>query len=151
MERFLGRYSGHVYAVMRVVIGFLFWFHGAQKLFGWFGGFGPDGGSAELVSRFGVAGIIEFFGGLLIALGVYTSVVAFIASGEMAVAYFVAHFPQAFWPIQNGGERAVLFSFVFLYIAARGSGMCSLFPGSKSSVGGGTTAPPDGVTSASRT
>jgi putative oxidoreductase len=71
------------------------------------------------------AGMIEFFGGLLIALGVFTSIAALIASGEMAVAYFMGHAPHGFWPIRNHGELAVLFCFVFLYIASRGDGTWS--------------------------
>ncbi len=122
MERILGRYAGQIYAVMRIVVGFLFACHGTQKLFGV-----PDGNQVEaLMSLRGLAGIIELFGGLLIASGLLTSVTAFIASGEMAVAYFMSHAPQGFWPILNGGERAALYSFVFLYIAARGSGPWSV-------------------------
>ena len=74
----------------------------------------------------GAAGIIEFFGGLLVMVGLVTAIAAFIASGEMAFAYFLVHFPQGGWPIQNNGQLAVLFCFIFLYIAARGSGMLSL-------------------------
>jgi len=70
----------------------------------------------------GIGGLIELVGGVLIALGIFTSIAAFIASGEMAVAYFMAHFKDGFWPIQNKGELAVLYCFVFLYIAMRGSG-----------------------------
>ena len=74
----------------------------------------------------GLAGIIEVFGGALIAIGLFTSPVAFIASGEMAVAYFQAHFPRGFWPVANNGELAALYCFVFLYIAAMGSGTLSV-------------------------
>jgi putative oxidoreductase len=74
------------------------------------------------LSEFGLAGVIEFAGGLMIAAGMLTSLVAFICSGEMAVAYFKAHAPKSVFPIQNGGELAVLFCFLFLYIAARGTG-----------------------------
>jgi putative oxidoreductase len=75
---------------------------------------------------FGLAGLIELVGGLLIAIGLFTSWAAFIASGEMAVAYFKVHFPQGFWPVQNQGELAVLYCFVFLYMAARGGGRYSV-------------------------
>jgi putative oxidoreductase len=114
----------YLYVLLRVVAGLLFACHGAQKLFGVFGGIGGQPGtSMPLFSLMGLAGGIELVGGLLIALGVLTSFVAFIASGEMAFAYFMQHFPRGFWPIQNGGELAVLYCFLFLYIAANGAGM----------------------------
>jgi putative oxidoreductase len=116
MERVLGRFAPHLYGILRIVAGLLFAFHGAQKLFGLFGG-----RQVTLMSQFGAAGAIELVGGLLIALGVLTSLAAFIASGEMAAAYFIAHWPQGPIPIQNGGELAVLYCFLFLYIAARGT------------------------------
>jgi putative oxidoreductase len=121
MEGVLGRFAPQVYALMRIVVGLLFACHGAQKLFGLFGG--PQ---MPLMSLFGLAGIIEFFGGLMIAIGFFTSYVAFIASGEMAYAYYRMHFPKGNVPIQNGGELAVLYCFVFLYIAARGVGAWGL-------------------------
>jgi putative oxidoreductase len=126
MERLLGQYAPYLYAVMRIVVGFLFACHGAQKLFGALGGVGPDGGAAPLFSLVGLAGIIEFFGGLCIMLGLLTGSVAFIASGQMAVAYFMAHVPSGFWPIQNKGELAALYCFVFLYMASIGSGVWSI-------------------------
>jgi putative oxidoreductase len=126
MERLLGPYSPYLYAVLRIVVGFLFACHGAQKLFGLFGGLGPAGGTAPLFSLMGLAGLIEFFGGLLIMLGLLTGTVAFIASGQMASAYFMAHHPRGFWPILNEGEPAVLFCFIFLYMASRGSGIWSI-------------------------
>jgi len=105
------------YLAMRVIIGLAFAEHGAQKLFGLLGG-----RPVPLASLFGVAGVIELFGGLLIAFGIMTTWAALVASGEMAVAYFHAHAPQGFWPIQNRGELAVLYCFVFLYLASRGGG-----------------------------
>lgn len=120
MRTFLGRYSDHAYAVTRVVVGLLFACHGAQKLFGVLGGTRELGGEGLL------AGIIESFGGSLVALGLVASIAAFVASGEMAVAYFRAHAPIGFWPIQNGGEWAVFYCFFFLYVAAQGSGRFSL-------------------------
>ena len=126
MERFLGAYSSYIYAVMRIVVGLLFSCHGTQKLFGMLGGVDRQGASAPLFSLFGLAGIIELVGGLLIMVGLMTGYAAFIASGEMASAYFMAHFPRGFWPIQNGGEMAVLNCFVFLYIASRGAGVWSI-------------------------
>ena len=126
MKRVLGGYSSYIYAVMRIVVGLLYACHGAQKLFGMLGGVDGRGASAPLLSQFGLAGIIELVGGLLIAVGSLTGYAAFIASGEMAAAYFVAHVPQGFWPILNTGELAVLYCFVFLYIASRGAGVWSI-------------------------
>lgn len=122
MERFLGNYSPQLYALLRIVAGLLFAMHGTQKLFGWPG----DGDTVELASLMGVAGIIELVAGLMIAFGFLTSWVALIASGEMLVAYFMAHAPQAAWPIQNQGELALLYCFLFLYMVARGSGIWSV-------------------------
>jgi putative oxidoreductase len=120
----MSKYAPYLYVLLRVVAGLLFACRGAQKLFGVFGGIGGlPGTSMPLFSLMGLAGGIELVGGLLIALGVLTSLVAFIASGEMAFAYFMQHFPRGFWPIQNGGELAVLYCFLFLYIAANGVGM----------------------------
>ena len=125
MDRYLGRYSDVTYALLRFVSGVLFACHGAQKLFGAFGG--PQMTSNPLML---VGGIIEFFGGLLIAVGFLTSFAAFIAGGEMAVAYFQQHAPRAAFPIQNQGELAVVYCFVFLYIATRGAGTWGLDRGS---------------------
>jgi putative oxidoreductase len=117
----LGRWDSEVYALFRFVAGFLFSFHGAQKLFGLFGGKEATDGLSY------AAGVIELVGGLLIAFGLAAGLVAFLASGEMAVAYFKAHFSlEAFWPIENRGELAALYCFVFLFVAARGSGAYSL-------------------------
>ncbi len=118
MERVLGRFSPQLYALMRIVVGLLFACHGAQKLFGLFGG--PQ---MPLASQMGLAAVIELLGGLLVAIGFLTGTAAFIASGEMAAAYFMAHFPRGGVPLQNGGEPAVLYCFVFLYIASRGAGI----------------------------
>jgi putative oxidoreductase len=121
MERLLGRYSEAFYALLRIVAGLLFAVHGAQKLFGAFGGQRVVGNTMMTA-----AGVIELAGGLMIALGLFASWAAFLASGEMAVAYFQVHAPKSFWPILNGGELAVLYCFLFLYIAARGSGRYSV-------------------------
>jgi putative oxidoreductase len=115
MERWIGKHSEVLYSVMRIVMGLLFACHGAQKLFGVIGAKSPAADPLLIA-----AGIIEFSGGLLIALGIWTAYAAFIASGEMAVAYFRVHAPQGFWPIVNGGERAVLYCFAFLFIASKG-------------------------------
>ncbi|RAU81908.1 DoxX family protein [Pontibacter arcticus] len=122
MGNFLGKYNSYFYALLRIVAGLLFALHGSQKLFGFPGGKDP----VELASLMGVAGIIEFFGGLLIAVGLFTSIAAFIASGQMAVAYFMAHASENAWPLLNNGELSVLYCFLFLYIASRGSGIWSI-------------------------
>ena len=106
--------------------GFLFLWHGAQKILGLLGGMDGDGGTVELVSRGGVSGIIELVGGLAILLGIGTSWAAFLASGLMAFAYFLVHQPQGSLPIQNRGELAALYAFLFLYIASKGPGIWSL-------------------------
>lgn len=112
--------------LLRIMSGFLFMPHGAQKLFGVFGGFGGQpGAAAPLFSLMGLAGLLEFCGGLAILLGIYTRPVAFILSGQMAVAYFMAHAPQGFWPFLNGGELAALYSCVFFFLAAAGGGTFS--------------------------
>ncbi len=122
MEKVLAPFRPHIYALLRIAAGFLFFQHGLPKLFG---GFGRDA-PVELMSQMGLAGIIEVVGGAMIALGLFTSPVAFLASGEMAVAYFQAHAPRGFWPIVNGGELAALYCCVFLYFAAVGSGKWSI-------------------------
>ena len=121
MYRYLGKYSPYIYAILRIVAGFLFMIHGTQKLLG-FPNSPPMPASGMLVA----AGIIELVAGLMILIGFFASIAAFIASGEMAVAYFMVHHPQGWWPIQTGGELAVLFCFVFLYIASHGSGIWSI-------------------------
>lgn len=126
MQIFLGKFSGPIYAAMRIVVGLMFAQHGAQKLFGWIGGMGEDGGPAAFLSLMFFAGLIEFFGGLLVAVGFQTNWAAFIASGQMATAYFMAHASRGLFPIQNRGESAVIYSFIFLYIAAHGAGTLSL-------------------------
>jgi putative oxidoreductase len=115
------RYAPQVYALMRIVFGFLFIFHGLQKIFGLFGG-----RTAELISLRGLAGVIELVAGTMIMLGWFTRPAAFIASGQMAAAYFMSHQPAGTWPIQNRGELAVLYCFAFLYFAARGAGPLSV-------------------------
>jgi putative oxidoreductase len=124
MERAVSKYAPYLYVLLRMVAGLLFACHGAQKLFGVFGGVGGHpGATVPLFSLMGLAGCIEFVGGLLSALGILTSFAAFVASGEMAFAYFTQHFPRGFWPIHNGGEIVVLNCFLFLYIAANGAGV----------------------------
>ncbi len=122
------RYLPYTQAALRIVAGLAFFSHGAQKIFGWFGGVGPDGGTAELMSRYGAAGVIELTMGLCIALGLFTRLAAFIASGEMAVAYFWIHTGGSgkllWW--ENRGELVMLYCFIFLLFAAWGAGPLSL-------------------------
>jgi putative oxidoreductase len=127
MERILGRCAPYFYAFLRIVAGFLFACHGAQKLFGLFGG-----QQVMLNSQAGLAGVIELVAGVMIAVGFFTSFAAFIASGEMAYAYFMIHSPNGRLPIRNGGELSALYSFIFLYMSARGTGVLGIDRGSKS-------------------
>lgn len=121
MEKWLGKYSDFLYALMRIVAGLLFACHGAQKLFGVLGGQKQE---APLMIA---GGVIELVGGTLIAVGFFTGFAAFICSGMMAVAYFKQHaLGGSFWPIVNRGELAALYCFVFLFIASRGSGILSI-------------------------
>jgi putative oxidoreductase len=123
--KFLRRFEPYAYALLRIVAGLLFLFHGLQK-FGIMGG-----GMVPMLSLMGLAAIIEGVGGALIMVGFMTSPIAFLASGEMAYAYFTAHQPKGTWPIQNGGELAALFAFLFLYISTRGAGMLSVDGGGR--------------------
>ena len=123
----MSRAAQVTYFLLRVVVGLMFFQAGAMKLLGWFGGIPDSGGVAPpLMSQIGIGGVLEFVGGIAIMLGLFTRPVAFILSGEMAVAYWQFHAPGGTWPIQNHGEPAVLFCFVFLYIAAQGGGDYSL-------------------------
>src|SRR3989344_4662346 len=121
LEKFFKDKEDILYFVFRVFVGFLFFQHGAQKLFGWFGG-----NKAELATLFGLAGVIEFFGGIAIALGLFTRLFALISALEMAAAYFMAHAPNGLIPIQNKGELALLFFAAFLVMLAHGSKKWSL-------------------------
>jgi putative oxidoreductase len=111
-------------SILRIVTAFLFMQHGAQKLFGFLGGI--PGGTPQLLTLPWITGVLEFFGGLLLLLGLFTRLTAFILSGMMAVAYFKVHARQGFWPLQNRGELAALYCFVFLYLSAAGAGPWSL-------------------------
>ena len=113
-------------SLLRIMAGFTFSLHGFQKLFGLFGGLGGHGEMAVFPSLFWIAGLLESFGGPLILLGLFTRPVAFLVCGEMAMAYFRQHSPRGFWPIVNGGELAVLYAFIFLYLAVAGPGPISL-------------------------
>ncbi|HKE48827.1 MAG TPA: DoxX family protein [Rhodanobacteraceae bacterium] len=123
VSAFWSKYSPALLSLLRIVVAFLFMEHGAMKLFG-FPGAGDH--KVELMSIFGLAGVLEFFGGGLILLGLFTRPVAFILSGEMAFAYFMVHAKGGFWPILNQGEAAVFYCFVFLYFSAAGGGPWSL-------------------------
>jgi len=120
----LNRYRPWMLSVLRIVTGCLFAEHGAQKLFGALGGLG--GMHLAFPEKLWFAGVIEFFGGLLILAGLLTRVVAFICAGEMAYAYLTQHAPHGFWPLVNHGELAVLYCFVFLYFVTAGAGPISL-------------------------
>jgi putative oxidoreductase len=113
--------QGAALSVMRVAVALTFATHGSQKLLGF-----PSGKVVQYASLMGIAGFLELAGGILLLLGLFSRPVAFILSGQMAVAYFMAHAHQGLWPVVNGGERAVLYCFVFLYVAAAGAGPLSL-------------------------
>ena len=125
MERIVKGAAPYCYALLRIVGALLYACHGGQKVLGLFGGM-RGGGTVPLVSLMGLAGLIELGAGVLIACGVLTRPAAFLASGEMAFAYWLSHAPRNFWPILNGGEVAVLNCFLFLYIASQGAGPWSL-------------------------
>ena len=115
------------YFLLRVVSGLLFMQAGSLKFLGWFGGMpGTSGGTATLMSQVGIGGAMEFLGGIALMLGLGTRPVAFLLSGEMAVAYWQFHAPNGAWPVQNHGEAAVLFCFIFLFVAAQGGGPWSV-------------------------
>jgi putative oxidoreductase len=116
-------WAPRVLSILRIVAALIFMEHGTQKLLG----FPPsDRPAPELLSLSGVAGVLELFGGALLVLGLFTRPVAFILSGEMAFAYWMAHAPDSFFPVNNGGDAAILYCFVFLYLAAAGGGAWSL-------------------------
>jgi putative oxidoreductase len=119
----LDAWAPHTLSILRIMAGLLFFEHGLQKLFAV-----PDagGGAVPLLSLIGLAGLIELVGGTLIIVGLFTRISAFIISGEMAFAYFMAHAPQGFMPIENGGELAVLYCFLFFYLIFAGPGSWSV-------------------------
>lgn len=122
-DNFYGAWTPRLLSVLRFVVGFLFVWHGMQKLFNYPA---SANGAAELMSFMGFAGVLEVVGGLLIVLGLFTRPAAFILSGMMAVAYFTAHAPGGFLPLVNKGELAVIYSFVFLFLSVAGGGVWSL-------------------------
>ena len=123
MENFFIAWQPRVLSILRIVTAFMFMQHGGQKLFGYPA---PQRNEFDLFTLSGLAGVLELVGGFLILIGLLTRPVAFILSGQMAVAYFIAHAPQAFWPLLNNGELAALFSFIFLYLFVAGGGAWSV-------------------------
>ena len=119
---FLKPWQGTIYGVLRIFVGLLFMQHGLQKIFGLFGGLPPE--APEFVRW--VAGLIELVGGAMVAAGFMTRIAAFLCSGLMAAAYFMAHFGKGFFPIENGGEITILYCWIFLFIAAHGAGKLSV-------------------------
>ena len=119
-------WAPRVRSVLRIAAAFLFIAHGTMKLFAFPIGMPPDGSTARLLTQVGIGGILELFGGALLLVGLFTRPVAFLLSGEMAVAYFQFHFPQGFWTVMNGGVPAALYCFVWLYFSAAGGGPWSL-------------------------
>jgi len=119
MKLFLSTWSPRILSVVRIVTAFLFMQHGGQKLLGFPL---PPRAPFDLVSLSGVAGVLELFGGALVLVGLFTRPAAFLLSGLMAFAYFIAHAPRGFWPIANGGELAIMYCFVFLYLSCAGGG-----------------------------
>lgn len=117
---------GILQAILRIGAGLLFMQHGAQKLFGAFGGMGGSGATAELFSQMGLAGVVEFFGGLLIVIGLLTRPVAAIAAIQMVAAYFIAHAPRGAVPLLNGGEMALLYALIWAFFAVAGAGPASV-------------------------
>ena len=121
------RMKGIAFFLLRVVAGLLFLQVGGMKIFDWFGGVPAQfGGHPKFLSQVWIGGVLEFYGGTAILLGLWTRPVAFLLSGEMAVAYFQFHQPHGLWPVQNHGEPAVLLCFIFLHLAAQGGGDWSL-------------------------
>lgn len=127
-EQFDRQWRTVAHSALRIAAGLAYFSHGAQKLLGWFGGFGPTGGSADLMTKFGAAGTIETIGGALLVLGIFTRPVAFITSGEMAVTYFWMHWGSSGSPLwwQNHGEVPLLYCFIWFLFAAWGPGAFSL-------------------------
>jgi putative oxidoreductase len=127
-ERMVSRWAGlapYLLSVMRIVAALMFLQAGTMKWFGWPMAM-PGGGHPALLSQMGIGGALELIGGALLLVGLFTRPVAFVLSGEMAVAYFQFHYPRGFWPIVNEGQPAVLYCFLWLYISAAGAGPWSI-------------------------
>ena len=125
IEKWSG-WAPRLLSVLRIVAALIFMMAGSMKILAFPAGVPPNGGTVELLSQLGVGGVLEVFGGALLLVGLFTRPVAFILSGEMAVAYFQFHFPLSFWPTINSGIPAVLYCFLWLYISAAGAGPWSL-------------------------
>ena len=123
METMLNTWRPRILSMLRIVAAFLFMLHGTQKMFGFPA---PARAEFDLFSLSGVAGTLEVFGGALLLIGLFTRPVAFLLSGLMAFAYFIAHAQSNFWPLLNGGELAALYSFLFLYFSCAGGGVWSI-------------------------
>ena len=119
--KFFARFAPYLLSVLRIAAAFTFMAHGTQKLFAF-----PGGHRAVLLSLVALAGVLETFGGALMLVGLFTRPVAFVLAGEMAYAYFTQHLPEGFWPVQNDGELAVLYCFLWLYLVAAGPGPISI-------------------------
>lgn len=119
-------WAPYLLSIQRIIAAFVFMQVGSAKLFAFPAAIMPGGGTAPLASLPGIAGVLEVFGGAFILLGLFTRPVAFLLSGEMAVAYFMGHAPQGFWPVLNQGQPAILFCFLWLYLSAAGAGSWSL-------------------------
>ncbi|HEX6588746.1 MAG TPA: DoxX family protein [Longimicrobiales bacterium] len=126
MERRLAPLAGPTHAILRIGAALLYMQHGVMKLFGWLGGVDGQGGTVELMTKFGLAGVIEVFGSLFIIAGFLTRPVAAIMFVEMLAAYWIAHLPQGGYPIQNGGEIVLLFALVWLFLVGNGAGPWSV-------------------------
>ena len=124
MDQLAATWAPRVLGILRIVTALLFIEHGTQKLFAFPGPF--PGGQPPLLSLAGAAAVLELFGGLLVLAGFLTRPVAFLLSGEMAVGYWLVHAPRNFFPVLNGGDAAILFCFIFLYLAAAGPGAWSI-------------------------
>jgi putative oxidoreductase len=124
LDSFYSTWTPRALSLLRIIVAFLFMAHGAQKLFGFLAP--PESSGPPFFSQMWIGGVLEFFGGVLLLVGLFTRPVAFILSGMMAVAYFQMHAPGGFWPLQNKGELAVLYCFVFLFFAVAGGGEWAL-------------------------
>lgn len=123
---FLSRMRPTFLAVLRIGTGLLFMQHGAQKLLGWLGGLDGAGATADMFTQMWLAGVLELFGGLMIAIGLLTRPVALLLIVEMIAAYYIAHLPQGGWPVQNQGELALLYALIFFYLSSAGGGAASV-------------------------
>jgi putative oxidoreductase len=122
-QSFRAEWSPRMLSILRIVVGLLFLQHGLSKYFGFPA---PSPASFQVFGFLGLAGAIEIVASVLVTIGLFTRAAAFIASGEMAVAYFMVHFPKSFFPLVNGGDAAVLYCFVFLFLAVAGGGIWSI-------------------------